>query len=354
MKLPFIHLKNIKKIKEGKCLIFRNKDNLLNTLFYPNNSINLGSNDTKIKNPKFVHDSKHRTQKSINHLSLRNEKESRRKEAKNFFLSTNISIINNNKTNSMHINKKNNNTDESNNNNKDDDDDGIEKLKNPLNSLKIRKEISSLIFSSPENQNKFINYMLNGISYNHNSSREKSKTITKRLSIPVNSRQKIKLKLLNEEKDEDEDKTNLKDESLYSLFFHKDNNNKNKKENFEEKNIIKNIKRMKCWNNNVLKDILPENIKNYFEYKSQKMLQNDNCNYNTFRKIRAIHLRNNRLKTLLSVNDKTDKSKSKYNFGDSGEKYKKINNILLNRQKKNNNNIKMKWKKRLLRSSSID
>ena len=157
----------------------------------------------------------------------------------------------------------------------------------------------------------------------------------------------MKLKLLNEEKDEDEDKTNLKDESLYSLFFHKDKNEK--KENFEEKNIIKNIKRMKCWNNNILKDILPQNIKNYFEYKSQKLLQNDNCNNNTFRKISGIYHRNNRLKTL--VNDKTDKSK--YNFGDSGEKYKKINNILLNRQKKNNNS-KMKWKKRLLRSSSTD
>ena len=345
MKLPFVHLKNIKKIKEKKCLIFRNKENLLNNLFYPNNSINLGANDIKIKIPKFAQDFKHRTQKSINRLRLRNEKENRKKEIKNFFLSTNISTINNNKTNSIHINKKNNNTDEYNNNK--DDDDSIEKLKNPLNSFKIRKEISSLIFSSPENQNKFINYIINGTSYNYSSSKEKSKTISKRLIIPVNSRQKMKLKLLNEEKDEDEDKTNLKDESLYSLFFHKDKNEK--KENFEEKNIIKNIKRMKCWNNNILKDILPQNIKNYFEYKSQKLLQNDNCNNNTFRKISGIYHRNNRLKTL--VNDKTDKSK--YNFGDSGEKYKKINNILLNRQKKSNNN-KMKWKKRLLRSSSTD
>ena len=347
MKLPFVHLKNIKKIKEKKCLIFRNKENLLNNLFYPNNSINLGANDIKIKIPKFAQDFKHRTQKSINRLRLRNEKENRKKEIKNFFLSTNISTINNNKTNSIHINKKNNNTDEYYNNKDDDDDDIIEKLKNPLNSFKIRKEISSLIFSSPENQNKFINYIINGTSYNHSSSKEKSKTISKRLIIPVNSRQKMKLKLLNEEKDEDEDKTNLKDESLYSLFFHKDKNEK--KENFEEKNIIKNIKRMKCWNNNILKDILPQNIKNYFEYKSQKLLQNDNCNNNTFRKISGIYHRNNRLKTL--VNDKTDKSK--YNFGDSGEKYKKINNILLNRQKKNNNS-KMKWKKRLLRSSSTD
>ena len=161
----------------------------------------------------------------------------------------------------------------------------------------------------------------------------------------------MKLKLSNEEKDEDEDKTNLKEESLYSLFFHKDNKNEHKKENLEEKNIIKNMKRMKCWNNNILKDILPQNIKNYFEYKSQKVLQNDNCNNNTFRKIRGVHHRNNRLKTLLSVNDKTDKSK--YNFGDSGEKYKKINYIMLNRQKKHNI-IKMKWKRRLLRSSSTD
>jgi hypothetical protein len=348
MKLPLIHLKSIKKIKEGKCLIFRNKDNLLNNLFYPNNSINLEVNDIKAKIPKFVRDFKHRTQKSINHLSLRNEKESRKKETKSYFLNTNISIINNNKTNSIHFNKKNNNTDESNNNK--DDDESIEKLKNPLNSFKIRKEISSLIFSSPENQNKFINYILNGTSYNHSSNKKKNKTNSKRLIVPVNLRQKMKLKLLNEEKEEDEDKTNLKDESLYSLFFHKDKNEK-KKENCEEKNIIKNIKRMKCWNNNILKDILPQNIKNYFEYKSQKVLQNDNCNNNTFRKISGIHHRNNRLKTLLSVNDKTDKSK--YNFGDSGEKYKKINNILLKRQKKNNN-IKIKWKKRFLRSSSTD
>ena len=350
MKLPFIHLKSIKKIKEGKYLIFRNKDNLLNNLFYPNNSINLGANDSKIKNQKFVQDFKHRTQKNINRLNLRNEKESRKKDSKSYFLNTNISIIKNNKNQSINANKKNNNTDES-NNNKDDDDDGFEKLKNPLNSFKIRKEISSLIFSSPENQNKFINYILNGTTYNNSSNQEKSRTISKRLIIPINSRQKMKLKLLNEERDEDEDKTNLKDESLYSLFFHKDNKNENKKENLEEKNIIKNIKRMKCWNNNLLKDILPQNIKNFFEYKSQKVLQNDNCNNNTFRKMRGVHHRNNRLKTLLSINDKTDKSK--YNFGDSGEKYKKINYILLNRQKKNNN-IKMKWKRRLLRSSSTD
>ena len=348
MKLPFIHLKSIKKIKEGKCLIFRNKDNLLNNLFYPNNSINLGSNDPKKKIPKFFQDFKHRTQKSINHLSLRNDS---RKKAKNFFLNTNISIINSNKTNSINIHHKRNNTDES-NNNKDDDDDNIEKLKNPLNSFKIRKEISSLIFSSPENQNKFINYMQNGASYNYNysNSKEKSRKIGKRFNIPLNSGQKLKLKFLKEEKEVDEDKTNLKDESLYSLFFHNDDK-ENKKENLEEKNIIKNIKRMKCWNNNILKDILPQNIQNYFEYKSHKVLQNDNCNNNTFRKIRGIHHRNNRLKTLISVNDKT--VKSKYNFGDSGEKYKKINNILLNKQKKNSN-IKMKWKKRLLRSSSTD
>mgnify|MGYP006873074757 CR=1 FL=1 len=349
MKLPFIHLKRIKQTKEGNCQIFRNKDNLLNKLFYPNNRINLGANKSKTKIPKFVQDFKNRTQKSINHLSLRNEKENRKKEAKSYFLSSNISIINNNKTNSINISRKNNNTDESSINNVDD---SIEKLKNPLNSFKIRKEISSLIFSSPENQNKFINYMLNGSSYNNNSSKEKSKSITKRLVIPVNSRQKMKLKLLNEEKEIDEDKTNLKEETLYSLFFHNDNKNENKKENIEEQNIIKNIKRMKCWDNNVLKDILPQNIKNYFEFKSQKVLQNDNYNNNTFRKIRGIyHRNNNRLKTLLSVNDKTDKLK--YNFGDSGEKYKKINNILLNKQKKNYN-IKIRRNKRLLRSSSTD
>ena len=278
----------------------------------------------------------HRNQLNINNeLLYKKGKTIEKIKAKKFFLNSNISVINNNSLSTNKTNVYDSNNDEYKNKNR--------YIKNPFDSFKIRKEISSYIYSSPKNQIRFINYIMMNKSDNKINDENDMNNKTK---LPANIKKKSKIKLIKDVREKDEDKINFKESPLFSLFFaNKNNNNKNEiKKNMKNKNI----KSIESWDNNLLKNILPQNIKNYNEYDFQNIKNNNNCELYPNKKKNSVgYYRNCKYQTFNSVNN--NRNKTKYDFKG---KFKKINMILINKGKHDNEN-KIKTNNKIARSSSF-
>ena len=335
MKLPFLEFKKVHQIKPKRQVIYLRQKNNLNNLILPNNSISSLLNN-KNQNLENLTQDFHKTQRNINEIFYKKGKTLEKMKSKKYFINNNISIINNN----IPSNKTNiyeNITKNSEYKNR------RVFIKNPFDSLKIRKEISSYIYSSPENQIRFINYIM--MNKSENKINEESNEYNNDIFFPINVKKKTKIKLIKEIKEKDEDKINFKETSLFSLFF---GNSKIKKEKNEIKTCNrKNIKSIESWDNNLLKNILPQNIKNYYEYKNRNE-KNRNESNSKDRNSNVGHYRNNIYQTLNSLNNL--RNKTRYDFEG---KYKKINMILLNKNKQNKI-IEVKSNKKLTRSSSIN
>ena len=147
-------------------------------------------------------------------------------------------------------------------------------IKKTLNSSKIKKEISSFIYSSPEKQKKFINFItkkfIKNELINNNKSLSMNINITNRnlkhkyyLKPKNNNEKKINESKDNQD-DSDEDKTNLKEFSLLSLIMgnKKEKINQNKAKSLKNSNEKFNKKKLiECWDNNLLKNVLPKYVK---------------------------------------------------------------------------------------------
>ena len=353
MKLPFLELKKLNQAKPHNHLIYLRKNHNLNNLILPNNSITYVLNDNNIKFENLTQ-GYHKTQRFINDLLQKKGKTIEKIRTKKYFINNNISLINSNSN--ISSNQTNNNNQNNNNNDKEN-----EYIKNLFNSFKIRNEISSFIYSSPKNQIRFINYIMNKsgnnifyVNNNQNNQNIQNKTIlNNKLMFPIKIKKKCNIRMYNKEKEKekekekDEDKINLKESSLYSLLF---GNNKEIKEKNEIKTSIRKKRNLKCiesWDNNLLKNILPQNItnRNKNEYYYQNKENNNYENNYKIKRIKGAYYRNNEFKTLNSVYN--IKNKTKFDFAG---KYKKLNNISLNRNKYN---FEIKINKRLARSSSI-
>ena len=335
MKLPFLEFKKVHQIKPKRQVIYLRQKNNLNNLILPNNSISSLLNN-KNQNLENLTQDFHKTQRNINEIFYKKGKTLEKMKSKKYFINNNISIINNNipsnKTNIYENIAKNSEYKNR-----------RVFIKNPFDSLKIRKEISSYIYSSPENQIRFINYIM--MNKSENKINEESNESNNDIFFPINVKKKTKIKLIKEIKEKDEDKINFKETSLFSLFF---GNSKIKKEKNEIKTCNrKNIKSIESWDNNLLKNILPQNIKNYYEYKNRNE-KNRNESNSKDRNSNVGHYRNNIYQTLNSLNNL--RNKTRYDFEG---KYKKINMILLNKNKQNKI-IEVKSNKKLTRSSSIN
>ena len=114
----------------------------------------------------------------------------------------------------------------------------------------------------------------------------------------------------------------------------------------KEKNEIKtsirkrkkrNLKCIESWDNNLLKNILPQNItnRNKNEYNYQNKENNNYENNYKIKRIKGAYYRNNEYKTLNSVYNIKNKTKC-----DFAGKYKKLNNISLNTNKFTNTKTK--------------
>ena len=326
MELPIIELSKIKQINPIRQAIYLRHNNNLNNLILPNNSISSTLNEQKIKNGNITQDYEKLQRKIINIFNKKcktiEKNKVKKKIVKNIFSEiNNTKNISSNKTNIF----ENQNDSKEYKNKK-------EYIRNPFDSIKIRNEISSYIYSSPENQIRFINYIMKNKSDNSRSNENKSiQTLTQDQLLFNNNIKNIKatkIKLIKGEnkKDVDEDKINVKENSLLSLLL---GNNKKKKEiMISRSNNIKNY--YDSWDNNILKTILPQNIKYFSKNTNNKFISYRNRGY----------------KVVNSMN--YTKNKTRYDF----DKYKKINNLLLNRNKKNNK-LELKSFKKLGRSSSF-
>jgi len=267
MKLPSLqYIKRIQKMN-SKDKRFNNKVkkyNLLNYFLLPNNNI---SSILSEKNKKIETDFRKTTQYS-NNINFIKQKSS-------FINKTNTPFFNNQKNkyfnsfkskkNEINITNHKINEDEEDKNNK-----YLKYIKNTLNSFKIKKEISSYLYSSPEKQTRIINYLslnLNKLTpkkiININKERKDSKKIRKIKVMKRFIKSEFNLEYDNE-KDKDEDKTNLKEITFFPLFT-KDKNIPTKKIKYlrnKDRNYIE------SWDNNLLKNILPQNIKFHDELES--------------------------------------------------------------------------------------
>ena len=348
MKLPYLELKKIEQIKNNKHKIYLRPKNILNNL--PNNSISSVLYNNSIKT-QTITQTYNKSQRRIKKISQKKEKVDDKINLKKFFLNHDISLIqhndnsNNNKSNYNNSNNNSNNKSSYANENSGRNYEyinGNKYIKNPFNSFKIRKEISSFIYSSPENQIKFINYIMNKSDNNTINNMDNNKS---NILFPITKKKK-KIKESYDEKEKDEDKINIKDVSLFTLFFGKSNKG-NKCEKTPISNMKKNINSSESWDNKLLKKILPKNIKNYYEYKYQNEV--NYCRNSKLKKIKkASYFRNNAYKTLKSMSNK--RGKTNYNFN---EKFRKINMLFLNKGKQKDNNIAIKSMRKLSRSSSI-
>ena len=265
MALPILRIKKITKLNStGKRFLNKGRKlNLLNYLLFPNQNISsiLQDNQNKFEKPNQEFRKTQRYNISEKHNELIKSK-------KIFFKNNNC--INNNsklikgKLNKYIIHKTDDNNEDKNNN--------YEKyIKSTLGSFKIKKEISSFLYTTPEKQQRIISYIssklnkLNNIPKRNNS----------KININCKTARKIKVRkriitdeYTNEykeekENDKDEDKTNLREFNLFSSI--KDNENKNIKSK-KLKYMRNNDQRyIECWDNNLLKFILSQNLNNQCE-----------------------------------------------------------------------------------------
>ena len=326
MKLPVIELAKIKQIKPIRQVIYLRQNDNLNYLILPNNNISSTFNEQKSKMENLTQDYEKTQRKIINIFNKKVKMVEKNKVKKLVFKNSN-SLINNPTNLSINNYEYKNDSKEYKRKNKI-------KLQNPFNSIKIRNEISSYIYSSPENQIRFINYIMKNKS-NNMENNYKNKIIQTldhdKLIYPIKKQNPKIVKIIKEDnkKDIDEDKINEKESSLLFLLL------ENKKKPKEQKDIKSSrVNKKNCiesWDNNLLKNILPKNIKEY---------HHENKN------IQFVFHRNKGYKVLNSNNSI---NKTRY---DIENKYKKFKNFLLNKNKRDNK-IEIKSFKKWARSSSF-
>ena len=269
-----LRIKKITKIySTGKRFLNKGRKlNLLNYLLFPNPNVSslLSDNQNKFEEPNQESRRTQRYNININNIS---EKHDELIKTKKLFFSNNnnynFSINNNSKLIKGKLNKYIiHKTDD---NNKDDINNYEKYIKSTLGSFKIKKEISSFLYTTPEKQQRIISYIssklnkLNNIPKRNNS----------KININCKTARKIKVRkriitdeYINEykeekENDKDEDKTNLREFNLFSSI--KDNENKNIKSK-KLKYMRNNDQRyIECWDNNLLKFILSQNLNNQCE-----------------------------------------------------------------------------------------
>ena len=269
MNLPVVqHIKRTTKInvKDKRINNRVKKLNLLNYFLLPNNNISSFLHGKKNK----IETDFRKTTQSTNNINNINQKIIIPTKTKRlFFHNSNSNYFNSYKIRKNAINNTNHKIeeDEKENYNK-----YIKYIKNTLNSLKIKKEISSYLYSSPEKQIRIINFLslnLNKLTPQKIINNNQEKSDSKKLRTIKIMRKFIKSEynLENDyEKDKDEDKTNLKEYTFFPLFT-KDKNLPSKKIKYlrnKDKNYLE------SWDNNLLKNILPQNIKCHHEIESNE------------------------------------------------------------------------------------
>ena len=267
MKLPSVqHIKRIPKVnsKDKRINNKVKKLNLLNYFLLPNNNI---SSILYEKNNKLETEFR-RTTQFYNNINIIKQKSDIANKTKTLFFrhkKNNYFNSSKNKKNEINITSRKINEDEKDKYNK-----YLKYIKNTLNSFKIKKEISSYLYSSPEKQVRIINYLSLNLNklipkkiINNNKERKDPKILRK---IKV-MRRFIKSEFnmdIDNEKDRDEDKTNLKEITFFPLFT-KDENIPCKKIKYFRNKDRNNLE---SWDNNLLKNILPQNIKFHDELES--------------------------------------------------------------------------------------
>lgn len=309
MKLPFIELTKIKQIKPNKHIVYLRPNNF--NEFLTNKNIPSDNYNHSLESDTLSNNF-NSTKKYFHKLSRKREIEEKIREHKKY-------ILNNNNFSTIKYNNSNNNNRSSNSHEKTETKKyNIKYLKNPFSSNKIKREISSFIFSSRENQVKFIKYLLNKSDRNNIDN-----NMEKYYFSRVRKKSK-KLFLKGKDSPKDEDKTRLKDGSLYTIFF-------GKKQKLLFKNKEKVLKSFGSWNNKLLKNLLPQRIKNYDEYP-EYLRQRIQKTKEELSSVNAMLIQNYDFKTLSSVS-----SNYKRYENNSTTKYRRIKIIMLNKDKPKRN-----------------
>ena len=292
MKLPILELRKISRISQNKkhCINLGKKKSFLHHFLLPNNNISSNLTERKLKY-EILSPNSSNTQRYTN---LDNTTKSKLIDLTKSRSELFNSLVTKNNANS-YLNSyicKSSNRITSNDIDSSDDETYQQNnyetyIKKSLNSFKIKKEISSFLYSSPDKQKRLIHYLSRKFNNNNSNSNINNKIgkkqMTKIKKIFFNLKDDDKKEIdesQNEDNDRDEDKTNLKEFSLFSLFM----GNKNIKTH-SRINHIRNFKEKfaECWDNNILKNILPQNIKNqsYINLKSNE--SNKKYEENSFR-----------------------------------------------------------------------
>ena len=281
MKLPTLHKKKITKLikTEKRYTNKGRKLNFLNYFLLPNHNISsiLSENKNKCESEY------RRTQRCIYSLNNLKTKINEFNKSKRLFFHLNNN--NNNYLNSFYCKSTNRKISNYSYNSIEQEVDKynncLKYIKKTLNSYKIKKEISSYLYSSPEKQTHFLNYLsgkLNTLNFNNIK-----KLNNNEINNDLKTTRKIKVmrRLINDENenvydnneienDKDEDKTNLREYNLFSFTSKdKEKNIKCKKPKYIRNNVNKHIE---CWDNNLLKNILPQSLKIQYELNTYKYL----------------------------------------------------------------------------------
>ena len=270
MKLPISPFKKVKKRATQKEFISKGRtNNLLSYFMLPNQNISSSLSETKNKMEMLEY---RKTQK-FNHIQYLKDRNINLAKKRGTFFNQKSSKNSSNScrfqsSNSNIFNYSSNKTED-----KQNDNNNYEKLfKNTLSSFKIKKEISSFIYTSPDKQKRLINYLsgkynkVNTFEKRNNKTNKDSKKIIKikvyrrHINIKNNQNEEIKAENEIEKGNRDEDKTNIKE-----MFLFTDDKNKSiPKTNL--KYITKNNDAyIECWDNNLLKNILPQKLKIHSE-----------------------------------------------------------------------------------------
>ena len=323
MKLPMLDLKKINRLNLNKKSVFNLEKNrhFINKFIPQENSISTNLTDRKRSLDASTRNC-YQTQKIFRINNSIKEKLSYYTKIKD------ESINCKNTTNSVNsYNYKSssrtsiNNGDNNYNDNESSKSDNYEKyIKKVLSSFKIKKEISSFLYSSPDKQKRLIKYLSckinnnNDDDYNTYYNNSINSSVNNKISKTYRMQQKfinITIKDNKKAKDKkieaDEDKTNLKEISLFSIMLGKKNyklQSKIKYKKIDKKNYISIINSKN------------REINNYKE-KISEINAHLTCRINELNSLNIHSIRNNIL----------NKYKYRYNFGNVGMKKAFINSI---------------------------
>ena len=365
MKLPILELKRISGINNtDKNQLFQltRKKTVANFFLLPKPNNSSIFSDNKLKSESLNKES-HYTQRHMNinnNSNIINITKTKlvdlNKSKSDIFGSINKNKMNNDYLNSYNCKSSNRITSNEIESTEEDSDknNNYEKyIKRTLNSFKIKKEISSFLYSSPDKQKRLINFLSHKFNKNNNNNIDaninndninyenfhKIKIKKRLINIKENDKNDLDNSFNEKDNDLDEDKTNLKEFSLFSLFIG------NKKEKVQNRiKCMKNSKNkyIECWDNNLLKNILPKNIKPKYEL-NYKSIESNNNSFRSKQGDSFFQLNGVNALNLNSINTNTI-NRYKYQYQYNFEKNKKHRSF--------QNDLYLFNSKRLTRSSS--